>query len=79
MMHTTRANLSRSPLAALLVLVTGLALGMAGCYRHVVEVRGPGAAAYDVYEPHYKPEEEQQIEDWFGSIFGKKPTDSKKR
>lgn len=26
----------------------------AGCYEHVVGVKGPGADAYDVYEPNVK-------------------------
>jgi len=56
-----------------------IAAMMGGCYRHVVGVKGPGASSYNVYEPHYKPEEERQIEGWFGSIFGQKPADQKKK
>ena len=55
------------------ILATGAVLVMAliaagGCYRRVVGVKGPGASAYDVYEPNVKTREEQQPENKYHSV-----------
>lgn len=31
---------------------------LSGCYRHVIGVEGVGSHQYDLYEPHYLPEDE---------------------
>jgi len=75
-MKSSRRQVARALMVAAVSLPPAMALN--GCYQHVVGARGPGAESYNVYEPHYKPEEEQQIEDWFGSIFRPQPADKKK-
>ena len=53
--------------------------GLSGCYSHVVGVKGPNSTSYDVYEPHMKPQEEEQIKGFFGGLFSNKSNEEKKR
>lgn len=60
------------------VLIALSVAGLAGCYRHVVEVRGPNAASYDVYEPNYDPDKEDPVSSFFGGLFGSDKDDKKR-
>ncbi len=44
-----------------MILVFGMALFSAGCYQHVIDVKGPGRGSYDIYEPHFEPQEKEDI------------------
>lgn len=65
-----RIKPSRGRLIPLITLLVGVAVLLGGCYRHVVDVKGPGASRYDVYEPHFQPQEEEDIKSFFSNLFG---------
>lgn len=65
-----RIEPSRGRLIPLITLLVGVGVFLVGCYRHVVEVKGPGASRYDIYEPHFQPQEEEDIKSFFSNLFG---------
>ncbi len=66
-----------------LLIATLVTVVLSGCYEHVVAVKGPGAQGYDVYEPHFKEQEEKDIidgiDEFFGNLFGTNKEADKRR
>ena len=63
---------SRGRLIPLIALLVSVGVIPFGCYRHIVDVKGPGAAYYDTYEPHFQPQEEEDIKAFFRGSSDKK-------
>ncbi len=58
-----RVRLTEKPLMWKFATAAALVIALVaagGCYRRVVGVKGPGASAYDVYEPNLKTREDTQ-------------------
>ena len=67
-MRVRSADTSRGwTFATSAVLATAIIVS-SGCYKRVVGVKGPGASAYDVYEPNVKTREESQPENKYHSV-----------
>jgi len=66
-----------------LIIAAASAVSLCGCYSHVVSAKGPGAQAYDVYEPNFNEQEEKDIidgiDEFFGNLFGTNKAPDKKR
>lgn len=54
--------------AAALVLTLGCLAVLPGCYRRVVDARGPGADRYAVEEPY---QQNSRLDEWF---YGDRPS-----
>jgi|SoiMethySBSTD1v2_1073268.scaffolds.fasta_scaffold06531_12 hypothetical protein len=66
-----RVRLTGTSLGWKFATIAVLALGIiapSGCYQRVVGVKGPGASAYDVYEPNVKTREEKQPDNKYNSV-----------